>query len=62
MLNMDTPGDTQPATQRHIKPSAYDTFKDGLRQIMSVPKAEIDKRETEYQEQQQQKKNSKKAG
>jgi len=35
--------------------SEYETFKTGLRQILSVPKSEIDKREAEYQEQQQQK-------
>ncbi len=41
---------------------AYDTFKGSLRQVMSVPKSEIDKREAEYQKQQQKKKQTKKAG
>lgn len=45
-----------------IELSEYETFKAGLWQIMSVPKTEIDNREAEYQKQQQQKKQAKKAG
>lgn len=44
---------TSPLQEQGKSPSEYNTFKDGLRQIMSVPKAEIDKREAEYQKQQQ---------
>ena len=53
---------SQPSTQTQAEPSEYDTFKDGLRQIMSVSKTDIDKREAKYQEEQQQKKKVKKAG
>lgn len=42
------------------EPSEYETFKAGLRQILSVPKAEIDRREAEWQKQQADKRRAKK--
>jgi len=48
------PAQTQPAEQP-AEPSEYETFKTGLRQILSVPKSEIDRREAEWQKAQAQK-------
>jgi len=40
--------------------SEYDRFKAGLRQVLSVRKEELDRREAEWQRQQQDKKKPKK--
>lgn len=42
------------------EPSEYETFKTGLRQILSVPKSEIDRREADWQKAQEQKPTRKK--
>ncbi len=48
---MKPKSDTRPAAE----PSEYETFKAGLRQILSVPKSEIDKREAEWKKAQEKK-------
>lgn len=48
----------QPNTQSSL--TEYDRFKAGLRQVLSVPKEELDRREAEWQHQQAEKKKQKK--
>lgn len=45
----------QQTSKQPAEPSEYETFKMGLRQILSVPKSEIDQREADWQKTQQQK-------
>ena len=52
-LNKQTP--QTEGTDHAAEPSEYETFKTGLRQILSVPKTEIDRREAEWQKAQEQK-------
>jgi len=44
------------------EPSEYERFKAGLRQILNVPKKEIDRREVEWQQQREQQKKAKSTG
>ena len=56
-----TPRTSKPPNSPPAEPSEYETFKSGLRQILSVPKSEIDRREAEWQKAQEQKTTRKKA-
>lgn len=51
-MSVDYSASQQPPAEP-TKPSEYETFKNGLRQIMSVPKSEIDRREADWQKAQQ---------
>lgn len=53
-LNKQTPPSQPP------EPSEYETFKAGLRQVLSVPKSEIGRREAEWQKAQAEKPTRKK--
>lgn len=46
---------TQASETPAAEPSEYETFKAGLRQVLSVPKSEIDRREAEWQKAQAEK-------
>lgn len=45
----------QPHSQEAERPPEYEVFKAGLRQVLSVPKSEIDRREAEWQKAQAEK-------
>ncbi len=58
---MDESTPSPPAPSAPIDPTEeYDRFKAGLRQILSVPKDELDRREADWQRQQEVKKGGKK--
>lgn len=60
---MKSEGEAKAPAQHLTDSSEYDRFKAGLRQVLSVPKEELQRREAEYQRQQAEKKNGKaKAG
>jgi len=48
------------ASKQPAEPSEYETFKTGLRQILPMPKPEIDRREADRQEAHEQKPTRKK--
>ena len=56
---MDNTGEQRPDNQP-AESSEYETFKTGLRQILSVPKSEIDRHEADWQKAQEQKPTRKK--
>jgi len=51
---MNNTGQQRP-NEQPTGPSEYETFKAGLRQVLSVPKSEIDRREAEWQKAQAEK-------
>ncbi len=44
--------DSDPPPPQQAKPAPFDAFQDLTRRLLAVPKAEIDKREAEYQREQ----------
>ena len=47
---------SEPAPSEKPEPSPFEKLRDFTRQVLSVPKAEIDRREAEYQEERTKKK------